>query len=89
MKYAIQDTYWWFDTTDYIDHQSTEWVCGIKFSRLKTPLVWHTEKLSEAKLYNNLKEATAATKIISTPKLTAIVIEVTDKELFEARLKGE
>jgi hypothetical protein len=92
MKYAIQDEYWWFDTRDYIDHKDTGWVYSIimpKFKdRKKNPSVSHTQKLSEAKLYDTSEEATAVAKIISTPKCPAEVILINDKRLFEAKLKG-
>jgi hypothetical protein len=93
MKYAIRDTYWWFDTKDYIDHKDAEWVKGIstaKFKeRPKTPRAIHTTRLSKAKLYNSSAEATAVANLIGTPECPASVVEVSDKTLFQARLRSE
>lgn len=93
MNYAIQDTYWWFDTNDYIDHKDTEWVQGISTAQFrqqpKTPRAIHTKLLSKAKLYNTSAEAMAVASLLSTPKCPAEVILISDKRLFEAKLKGK
>lgn len=47
----------------------------------------NTQKLSEARIYCSKKEAQKKIDIISEAWLASI-IEVSDKELFEARLKG-
>ncbi len=94
MKYAIQDTYWWFDTNDYVDHKETRWVQGImtaKFKeRNKTPCAVHTELLSEAKIYDTADEAAAVASLLSRLKFPSeIVVMISDKRLFEARLAGK
>ena len=92
MKYAIQNTYWWFDTNDYIDKKEAGWVQRIytaKFKeRDKTPRVVHTKALSEAKLYNSFGEAEAVAHLITGEKAPAEVVVISDKRLFKARLKG-
>jgi hypothetical protein len=92
MKYAIQDTYWWFDTNDYIDHKSTKWIQKISMpafkERPKVPRIMHTKLLSEAKLYNTADEAAAVASIIHNPDAPSDIVEISDKRLFEAKLRG-
>ena len=92
MKYAIQSEYWWFDTHEYIDRKNLGWVQRIYTAKFKeknkTPRVHHVQSLSEAKLYDTFEQAEAVAHLISSPKTPAEVVVISDKRLFEAKLKG-
>jgi len=95
VKYALQDTYWWFDTSDYIDHKASKWVQGIiprNFKDRGTTMFQrtvHTELLGEAKLYNTADEAAAVASLLSNPDAPTDIVAISDKRLFEAKLKGK
>jgi len=94
MKYALQEEYWWFETHEYIDRKSLGWVQAIRSPKYKErPKKFHanhTDKLCEAKLYNSFEEAEAVSHLlVDKDKGTkAEVVVISDKRLFEAKLKG-
>ena len=95
MKYALLDTYWWFDTNDYIDHKESKWVQGItprKFMSRPATMFQRTVRtklLSEAKLYDTADEAAAVASLLHDPDAPTEIVVISDRRLFEARLKGE
>lgn len=93
-KYAILDTYWKFDTSEYIDKHESAWVAGVQFNGFtdgeSMPTLQYTHALGEAKIYTDFAEASMLVDLITVPPAcTARVVQVSDKEIFESRLSGK
>jgi len=88
MKYAVRDSYFWFDTHEYIDHFTTAWVRNYFYDKKlsRAQRVMHTEFLSDALLFDNPMEAARIANDISTPECPARMVQVTEKDIFKAKL---
>ena len=91
MKYAIRHSYYWFDTNEYIDHFSTSWVSNYFYDDMlsRTQRVAHTDLLAEALLFDGPIEPARIAHEISTPECPARMVQVTDKDIFRAKLANK
>jgi hypothetical protein len=93
MRYAIQQTFYYTDhVTDGEDMKMKLWAIGIhmpKFKdRPKIPRADWTPYLTCAGLWDDVFTASHMAKLVSTPEAPARVVEISNKDLFTAKLKG-